>query len=97
MTKTQPRIKEAEQKAQSFVIDFLEPYFSGSLDFKGEYSPGGKVVYDVRQGELALAAQTLLIWGSSRRLERLTLLLVILTGVLLALTIILAYLTARLV
>ncbi len=88
--------KVEEEKARAVVSEFLGPYLEGSEDFEGEYSPGGGATFFVRKGEVALAAQTLLIRESSRRLERLTLWLIGLTGALLGLTAALAYLTARL-
>ncbi len=97
MAEIEPKVGKVEEKnARALIKEFLEPYLAGSQEFEGEYGPGGEASFDVRKGEVVLAAQTLLIWGSSRRLERLTQWLIGLTGALLGLTIALAILTARL-
>jgi len=86
---------DQEEKAGEFVQDFLQPFLEGSEDYEQEYSPGTATAI-VTKGEVALAAQTLLLWKSSQRMERLTRWLIGLTGTLVALTIVLAILTWRL-
>ena len=92
--KSIPRYQE--QKALEFVHDFLEPFLEGSDEYLQEYSPGTEPTPTVTKGEVALAAQTLLLWKSSCRIERLTRWLIVLTGALVALTVVLALLTWRL-
>ena len=77
------------------VQDFLQPFLEGSEAYVQEYSPGTATPV-VSKGEVALAAQTLLLWKSSQRIERLTQWLTGLTGALVALTVVLAILTRRL-
>ena len=84
-----------EEQAFDFVQEFLQPYLKGSEDYVQEYGPGTAQPV-VTKGEVALAAQTLLLWKSSRRIEHLTVWLIILTGALVALTVVLAILTWRL-
>ena len=86
---------DQEEKAGDFVQDFLQPFLEGSEDYVQEYSPGTATAI-VTKGEVALAAQTLLLWKSSERIERLTRWLIGLTGTLVALTVVLAILTWRL-
>ena len=86
---------DQEEKAGEFVQDFLQPFLEGSEDYVQEYSPGAATAI-VSKGEVALAAQTLLLWKSSQRIERLTRWLIGLTGTLVALTVVLAILTWRL-
>ena len=86
---------DQEEKAGEFVQDFLQPFLEGSEDYVQEYSPGTATAI-VTKGEVALAAQTLLLWKSSQRIERLTRWLIGLTGTLVALTVVLAILTWRL-
>jgi len=86
---------DQEEKAGEFVQDFLQPFLEGSEDYVQEYSPGTTTAI-VTKGEVALAAQTLLLWKSSERIERLTRWLIGLTGTLVALTVVLAILTWRL-
>ena len=86
---------DLEEKAVEFVQEFLHPYLNGSEDYVQEYSPG-TATPTVTKGEVALAAQRLLLWKSSARIERLTRWLIGLTGALVALTVILAILTWRL-
>jgi len=88
--------KDAEEEnALRFVLEFLGPYLQGSQNFLTMFGSGGTFPA-VMKGEVALAAQTLLLWKSSRRIERLTKVLAILTGALVALTVVLAVLTWRL-
>ena len=77
------------------VQDFLQPFLEGSEAYVQEYSPGTATPV-VSKGEVALAAQTLLLWKSSQRIERLTQWLIGLTGALVVLTAVLAILTWRL-
>ena len=87
---------DQEEKAVEFVQDFLEPFLGGSDEYLQEYSPGSAPTPTVTKGEVALAAQTLLLWKSSRRIERLTGWLIMLTGALVVLTVVLALLAWRL-
>ena len=89
-------VEDEEQKAVDLVREFLDPFLEGSEDYLHDFSPGVEPTPRVRKGEVALAAQTLLLWKSSRRIERLTRWLIALTAALLVLTAILAILTWRL-
>src|SRR2546430_17271929 len=82
---------DQEEKAGEFVQDFLQPFLEGSEDYVQEYSPGTATAI-VTKGEVALAAQTLLLWKSSQRIGRLTRWLIGLPGTLLALAVVLAIL-----
>ena len=62
---------DQDEKAGEFVQDFLQPFLDGSEDYVQEYSPGTANAI-VTKGEVALAAETLLLWKSSQRIERLT-------------------------
>ena len=73
----------------------MNPYLEGSEDYEQRYSPGVAEPI-VTKGEVALAAQTLLMWNSSLRIESLTRWLIGLTGALVMLTAVLAVLTLRL-
>ena len=84
-----------EEKAAQFVQEFLQPFLEGSEDYVQEFSPG-QAAPVVTKGEVALAAQTQLLWRSSQQIERLTRWLIGLTGALVALTVVLAMLTWRL-
>lgn len=86
--------REHEVKAADFVYEFLLPYLEGSDAYEQRYSPNVAEAI-VTKGEVALAAQTLLMWRSSLRLERLTRWLIWLTGALVSLTVVLAFLTSR--
>src|SRR5947199_8172636 len=88
-------LSDQEEKAGEFVQDFLQPFLQASEDYEQEYSPGTATAI-VTKGEVALAAQTLLLWKSSQRIEPLTRSLVGLTGTLVVLTVVLAILTWRL-
>lgn len=90
-----PESEATEEKALDFVRSFLDPFPEGSEDYVQEYSPGSSTPV-VTKGEVALAAQTLLLWKSSKRIERLTKWLIGLTSALVALTVVLALLTWRL-
>ena len=79
-----------------FVREFLEPFLEGSEDYLQEFSPGVAPTPTVTKGEIALAAQTLVLWKSSLRIERLTRWLMLLTAALVALTAVLAFLTWKL-
>ena len=92
MTGSKPIPWDQEQKATDFVQEFLEPFLEGSEDYDQEYSPGTAQPV-VTKGEVALAAQSLLLWASSERIRRLTRWLIGLTSALVALTAILAILT----
>ncbi|HYS72029.1 MAG TPA: hypothetical protein VEM95_06365 [Thermoplasmata archaeon] len=92
-TKITPR--NQEERAVEFVQDFLRPFLEGSEDYLQEYSPGTAMPI-VTKGEVALAAQSLLLWKSSKRIESLTHWLIGLTGALVALTVVLSILTWRL-
>ena len=96
MVAEEPVSEDEEEKALDFVRDFLKPFLEGSNDYLQEYSPGTAPTPTVTKGEVALAAQTLLWWKSSRRIERLTGWLMMLTGALVVLTVVLALLTWRL-
>jgi hypothetical protein len=87
---------DQEEKALEFIHGFLDPYLEGSSDYVQEYSPGTEPSPIVTKGEVALAAQTLLLWKSSERIKHLTQWLIGLTGGLVALTVVLAILTWRL-
>jgi hypothetical protein len=87
--------RTVEQKAADLVRSFLGPYLEGSEEYEQEYSPGTSTPI-VSKGEVVIAAQTLLMWRSSLRIERLTKWLIGLTGALVALTCVLAILTWRL-
>ena len=95
MVGSKPIAHDQEEKAVEFVQEFLQPYLDGSEDYVQEYSPGTTTPI-VTKGEVALAAQSLLLWKSSARIERLTRWLIGLTAALVALTVILAILTWRL-
>ncbi len=95
VVRTKPVAGDQEEKAAEFVEDFLEPFLDGSENFVQEYSPGTATPV-VTKGEVAVAAQSLLLWKNSNRIERLTRWLIALTGALVALTVILAILTWRL-
>jgi hypothetical protein len=86
---------DQEKKAVEFVRDFLEPFLEGSDDYVQEYSPGVATPV-ITKGEVALAAQSFLLWKSSERIKSLTQWLIGLTGALVALTVVLAILTWRL-
>src|SRR5438552_16890376 len=86
---------DQEEKAVEFVHEFLEPSLEGSQDFVQEYTPTTATPITTK-GEVALAAQSLLLWKSSERIRRLTQWLIGLTGALVALTVVLAILTWRL-
>ncbi len=95
MVGSKPVPDDKEEKAAEFVQEFLEPYLEGSEDYEQYYSPGTATPV-VTKGEVALAAQTFLLWKSSERINRLTRWLIGLTGALVALTVVLAILTWRL-
>jgi len=62
--------KDAEEEnALRFVREFLGPCFQGSQNFQKMFGSGGSFPA-VMKGEVALAAQTLPVWKTSRRLER---------------------------
>ncbi len=84
-----------EEKAAEFVQSFLEPFLKGSEDYVQEYTPTTATPI-ITKGEVAVAAQSLLLWKSSERIRRLTHWLIGLTGALVALTVVLAILTWRL-
>ena len=92
---SRPVPEDKETKATNFVQDFLEPFLDGSEDYVQEYSPGTAEPV-ITKGEVALAAQSFLLWKSSERIKRLTQWLIGLTGALVALTVVLAILTWRL-
>ncbi len=96
MVRRKPVPEDQEEKALEFVQDFLVPFLEGSAEYLQEYSPGTEPQPTVTMGEVALAAQTLLLWKSSSRIERLTRSLIVLTGALVALTVVLALLARRL-
>ncbi len=95
MVGSKPVHGDLEEKAAEFVQEFLGPYLEGSEDYEQEYSPGTATPV-VTKGEVALAAQSFLLWKSSERIKRLTQLLIGITGALVALTVVLAVLTWRL-
>jgi hypothetical protein len=95
MVGSKPIPGDQEEKAAEFVQDFLEPFLEGSEDYVQEYSPTTATPI-ITKGEVALAAQSLLLWKSSERIRHLTQWLMGLTGALVGLTIVLAILTWRL-
>jgi len=95
MVGSKPVSGDQEEKAVEFVQDFLEPFLEGSEDYVQEYSPGTATPL-ITKGEVALAAQSFLLWKSSERIKSLTQWLIGLTGALVALTVVLAILTWRL-
>ncbi len=92
---SKPIPTDQEEKAVEFVLDFLEPFLEGSEEYDQEYTPTTATPI-VTKGEVALAAQSFLLWKSSERIKRLTQWLIGLTGALVALTVVLAILTWRL-
>ncbi len=95
MVGSKPVPEDQEEKAVDFVQDFLQPFLSGSEDYVQEYSPGTATPI-ITKGEVALAAQSLLLWKSSERIRLLTKWLIGLTSALVALTVVLAILTWKL-
>jgi hypothetical protein len=95
MARSEPASGGQERKAADFVQEFLEPFLEGSEDYVQEYSPGAAQPV-ITKGEVAMAAQSFLLWKSSERIKRLTNWLIGLTGALVALTVVLAILTWRL-
>ena len=79
MVGSKPVSGDQEKKAVEFVQDFLEPFLEGSDDYVQEYSPGTATPI-ITKGEVALAAQSLLLWASSERIRWLTRWLIGLTG-----------------
>ena len=95
MVGSKPIPGDQEEKAVEFVQEFLETFLEGSEDFVQEYTPTTATPI-ITKGEVALAAQSLLLWKSSERIRRLTQWLIGLTAALVALTVVLAILTWRL-